>query len=176
MQKMFTAMAFVFALTSSHGFGDQPTVDKQKSAATFEKLKSLAGTWYEANQDGTPSDKIASEVRVTAGGSAVHETLYPGQPMEMISVYHLDGADLVMTHYCVLKNQPRLKADPTSPANQIRWVFVGGSNLDPSKDTHMHSSTVTFVDEDHLELQGEAWENGKPSPEHCGMLKLVRMK
>ena len=69
-----------------------------------------------------------------------------------------------------------LKADPTAPANQIRWKFAGGTNLDPAKDTHMHGATVTFVDDDHIEIAGEAWENGKPSPDHCGTMKLVRKK
>ena len=95
----------------------------------------------EADKDGKPTDKVVSVVKVTAGGSAVHETHFPGQPMEMVSVYHLDKGDLVMTHYCVLGNQPRMKADPKSPANQIKWVFAGGTNLDPAKDTHMHGAT-----------------------------------
>jgi hypothetical protein len=38
----------------------------------------------------------------------------------------MDGADLVMTHYCMLGNQPRMKADSKSPKNQIRFQFAGG--------------------------------------------------
>lgn len=82
-----------------------------------------------------------SVIKVTAGRSAVHETFFPGQPMEMVSIYHMSNGDLVMTHYCVLGNQPRMKADPKSPANQIRWTFAGGTNLDPAKDTHIHAAT-----------------------------------
>jgi hypothetical protein len=142
----------------------------------LEKIKKLAGTWVEADKDGKPTDKVVSVVRVTAGGSAVHETNFPGTPMEMVSVYHLDKGELVMTHYCILGNQPRMKADPKAPANQIKWVFAGGTNLDPAKDAHMHGATVTFVDDDHIAIEGEAWENGKPSPTHCGCMKLVRKK
>ncbi len=81
-----------------------------------------------------------------------------------------------MTHFCCLGNQPRMKADPTSPPNQIRWKFAGGSNLDPAKDMHMHEGTLTFVDDDHIEFAGVAWVNGKPAEGHgCGM-KLVRKK
>src|SRR5262245_39718357 len=79
---------------------------------SLERLKKLAGTWVAADKDGKPTDQVVSVVRVTAAGSAVHETLFPGQPHEMISVYHLDGKDLLMTHYCSLGNQPRMKADP----------------------------------------------------------------
>ena len=150
-----------------------------KATAThpgFERLKKLAGTWVEADKDGKPTDKVVSVIKVTAGGSAVQETIFPGQPLEMVSVYHLDGADLLMTHYCARGNQPRMKADPKAPSNQIKWLFDGGTNLDPAKDTHMHAATVTFVDDDHIEIDGEAWEGGKPSANHCGTMKLVRKK
>src|SRR5262245_31466045 len=97
--------------------------------AALEKMKKLAGTWLVADKDGRPTDQVASVIKLTAGGSVVHETLFPGQPQEMVSVYTLDGADLIMTHYCVLGNQPRMKADPKSPANQIVFRFAGGTNL-----------------------------------------------
>ncbi len=142
----------------------------------LERLKKLAGTWVAADKDGKPTDQVVSVIRVTAGGSAVHETLFPGQPQEMVSVYHLDGADLILTHFCMLGNQPRMKADPKSPSNQIHFVFAGGTNLDPAKDMHMHEGTITFVDDDHIETCGVCWADGKPAKGHeCGM-KLVRKK
>lgn len=172
-RRMLIGGLMVLALTAGGRGDDAPA---KATHPGLEKLKGLAGTWVEADKDGKPTDKVVSIVRVTAGGSAVHETLFPGQPMEMVSVYHLDKGELVMTHYCVLGNQPRMKADPKSPTNQIKWTFAGGTNLDPAKDAHMHSATVTFVDADHIEIAGEAWENGKPSESHCGCMKLVRKK
>jgi hypothetical protein len=142
----------------------------------FERMKKLAGTWVEADKDGKPTDKVVSVIKVTAGGSAVQETIFPGQAMEMVSVYHLDKNDLMMTHYCMLGNQPRMKADPKSPANQIRFLFDGGTNLDPKKDMHMHEGTLTFVDDDHIEFSGVGWVGGKPAPDHCATMKLVRKK
>ncbi len=142
----------------------------------LERLKKLAGTWVAADKDGKPTDRVVSVFKVTGSGSAVHETLFPGQPNEMVSVYHRDGADLVMTHYCVLGNQPRLKADPKAPANQLRFQFAGGTNLDPAKDTHMHEGTLTLVDADHIEVSGVAWANGKPLDDHCVNMTLVRKK
>jgi hypothetical protein len=144
--------------------------------ANLEKLKKLVGTWVIADNDGKPTDQVASIIKVTSGGSAVHETLFPGQPHEMISVYTVEGSDLVMTHYCVLGNQPRMKADPKSPANQIVFQFAGGGNLDPKKDKHMHEATLTIVDNDHLELNGCAWENGAPAKDMCCGFKFVRRK
>ena len=159
-------------------FGDDKTV-KLPLAPTnpgLEKMKKLAGTWVAADKDGKPTDQIASVIKVSAGGSAVHETLFPGQPQEMVSIYTVDGPDLVMTHYCVLGNQPRMKADPKSPANQIVFQFAGGANLDPAKDKHMHSATLTIVDDDHIEVAGVGWQGGAPAKDMCCGLKLVRKK
>jgi hypothetical protein len=144
--------------------------------ASLEKMKKLAGTWLLADTDGKPTDQVASIIKVTAGGSVVHETLFPGQPQEMVSVYTVDGQDLIMTHYCVLGNQPRMKADPKSPTNQIVFQFIGGGNLDPKKDKHMHEATLTIIDGDHIAVNGTGWENGAPAKEMCCGLTLVRKK
>jgi len=150
---------------------------KAPTNAGLEKMKTLAGTWVTADDDGQPTDEVVSIVKVTAGGSAVHETLFSGQPHEMISVYTADGADVLMTHYCMLGNQPRLKASTKSlGSNKLAFEFAGGSNLDPKKDKHMHAATLTFVDADHLEVDGTGWENGAPAKEMCHGMKLVRKK
>jgi hypothetical protein len=172
---MLTCGVVALALTAGARGDDKPAAKAAPTHPGLERVKKLAGTWVEADKDGKPTDKVVSVVKVTAGGSAVHETIFPGTPMEMVSVYHVDKGDLLMTHYCVLGNQPRMKADLSSP-DKIKWVFVGGTNLDPAKDTHMHGATVTITDDDHIEINGEAWENGKPSPTHCGCMKLVRKK
>jgi hypothetical protein len=153
--------------------GKRPAVS---SKTAFEKMKTLEGTWLAADEYGKPTAQVVSIIKVTAGGSVVHETLFPGQSEEMVSVYTVDGPDLVMTHYCVLGNQPRLKADPKSPANQIRFEFAGGSNLDPAKDKHMHSVTLTIVDDGHIEIKGVGWQGGAPTKDMCCAKQLVRKK
>jgi hypothetical protein len=159
-------------------YGDEKNVNRSPTPTNsgLERMKKLAGTWLAADKDGKPTDQVVSIIKVTAGGSAVHETLFPGQPHEMVSIYTVDGPDLVMTHYCVLGNQPRMKADSKSPANQISFQFAGGSNLDPKKDKHMHAATLTIVDDDHLEVAGVGWEDGAPAKDMCCGLKLVRKK
>lgn len=174
MTKRMLVSSLVLLVLVTGARAEEVTTEATPTHPGLEQMKALAGTWVAADENGNPTDQVVSIIRVTAGGSAVHETLFPGDPMEMVSVYHLDGSDLVMTHYCVLGNQPRMKADPASPPKQIRWVFAGGTNLDPAKDTHMHSATLTFVDGDHIEIAGEAWEGGKACEDHCGTLKLVR--
>jgi hypothetical protein len=153
-----------------------PKLPAPPTNAGLEKMKKLVGTWVAADEDGKPTDQVVSIIKLTAGGSAVHETLFPGQPLEMISVYTADGSDLIMTHYCVLGNQPRMKADPNSPSNQIVFRFAGGTNLNPKKDKHMHEATLTIVSDDRIELKGTAWENGAPAKGMCCGFKLVRKK
>src|SRR5438105_3520584 len=100
----------VLAVGLGVGAEDKAAKPAEKAAkpadgsAAFEKLKKLAGTWVAADKDGKPTDQVVSVIKVTAGGSTVHETLFPGQPHEMVSVYHLDKGELVMTHYCALGN------------------------------------------------------------------------
>src|SRR5262245_61353921 len=114
-------LTLVLPISQASQAGDKtaPKLPSPPTNSALEKMKKLAGTWVIADKDGKPTDQVASIIKVTAGGSAVHETLFPGQPHEMVSVYTVDGSDLIMTHYCVLGNQPRMKADPKSPANQI---------------------------------------------------------
>jgi hypothetical protein len=176
MTQRFIFCSFVMVALAAGAQGDDAVKASADKHPGLERLKKLVGTWVEADKDGKPTDKVVSVVKLTAGGSAIQETLFPGQDKEMVSIYHRDGNDLLMTHYCVLGNQPRMKADPKSPPNQIRFLFAGGTNLDPAKDAHMHEGTLTFIDDDHIEFSGVAWIGGKPAEDHCGQMKLVRKK
>ena len=170
-----SGLALLILTTAVHS--DDKTTEKARAARpSLDRMKKLAGNWVAVDKDGKPTDQVVSIIKVTAGGSAVHETLFPGTDNEMVSVYYQDGNDLVMTHYCMLGNQPRMKADPKSPANQIHFLFDGGSNLDPKKDKHMHEGTLTFVDDDHIEFCGVCWDSGKPDKAHECALKLARKK
>src|SRR5258708_38488973 len=135
--------------------------------SNLEKMKKLAGTWLAADKDGKPTDQVMSIIKVTAGGSAGHETPFPGQPQEMVSIYTVDGKDLVMTHYCVRGNQPRMKADPKSPDNQIIFQFAGGLHLDPKTDKHIHAATLTIVDDSHLQVPGVGCTASPPPQISC---------
>jgi len=125
--------------------------DKAQSPAqaNFERLKKLVGTWVEADKDGKPTDKVVSVVKLTAGGSAVSETLFPGTDQEMLSVYHLDGKDLVMTHYCMLGNAPDMRV-AKSDDKTIALETVAGNGIDPKTTPHMHGVVYELVDKDHL--------------------------
>ena len=142
----------------------------------LDKIKKLVGTWVAVDKDGKPTDQVVSVFKLTGGGSAVHETIMPGTGHEMVSVYHLDGKDVVMTHYCALGNQPKMKLDPKSGDKELKFAFAGGTNIDPAKDMHMHEGSIKWVDDDHIEWSWAAYKDGKPVEGHGVSMKLVRKK
>ena len=142
------------------------------AAQRFEALKQLAGDWVEVGKDGKPTDKLVSSIRVTAAGSVVQETLFPGTAKEMVTMYNLDGADLVLTHYCMLGNQPRMKAEPAKDVNKIVFEFTGGGNLKSNDDRHMHRATLTIDGKDHYQAHWVACQDGKAC--HEAKFDLVR--
>lgn len=143
------------------------------TADAFASIKKLQGEWRgPAMQKGMPPSH--SIYRVTAGGSAVEETIFPGTKMEMLSVYHMDKGDLLMTHYCILGNQPRMKLNTRkSTATDLVFDFSGGTNLNPRRDMHMHSLTLTLPrltkirTQQKLTCAGTSWESGKQKTS-CG--------
>lgn len=153
------ASALVFALTlaaSSTSFAAPPDAN-----AAFAQLKSLEGRWVGHVQK---PDGPAAEVtyRNISGGTAVMEVLFPGTPHEMTSIYHLDGDQLVMTHYCAMGNQPRMKL-VESGSGRLRFDFTGGSNMDPQQSTHIHGGEIRLQGADSMEAEWEVFAKGKPA-------------
>lgn len=153
-----------------------PKAPAKPKVEAFDRLKSLAGTWVAVDPKGKVTDTVVSVFRVTAGGSAVHETVFPGAGHEMVTVYHLDGESIVLTHYCAVGNAPRMRLDPKSPADELRFLFDGGTNLDPAKDMHMHEGSIRFLDADTIQWTWQAWAGGKVQADHKADIKLVRKK
>jgi hypothetical protein len=132
-------------------------------AGAFALLKKLAGEWHgPAAEPGAPPG-VTVVYRVTAAGSAVVETLFPGTDHEMMTVYHMDKDKLVMTHYCAAGNQPHMKLAPNSTAIDLYFEFDGGTNLNPKKDPHMHAGHLHFQDADNLTAEWSGYQDGKPS-------------
>ncbi len=143
-------------------------------AAALEKLKALAGDWIEVEPKMGPAGHVADSYRVTGAGSAVVSTLAPGTPHEMVSVYHRDGSDLVMTHYCAAQNQPRLRTK-TVTGNVIAMEFDGGTNVDPAKDVHIHAVKIELLGPDEIRETWIGWKGGK-TEEPPLVLHLKRKK
>ncbi len=167
----FAAGIALLALAATGG-------DKQaatKGGPSLEALKALAGgQWVRISEDGTPTDSVVAVYRITAAGSAVVETLQPGTEDEMLTVYHKDGKDLVMVHYCSMGNQPHMRARRDTPAGTIAFVCDGkGTNMASEKDLHMHQDTLTILGADRIRTEWVANKDGKA--DHTATFELVRV-
>lgn len=130
--------------------------------STFERLKALAGTWRGTAMEDGKSQELTVIYRVASGGSVVMETVGPGLPQEMISMYHLEGDELVLVHYCAIGNQPKLKLDRTTSTSQtLRFDYLAGTNLVPEKDAHIHSAVFHLNADGSLDEDWGFWQGGK---------------
>ncbi|MGB6853661.1 MAG: hypothetical protein WBG49_13855 [Thermoanaerobaculia bacterium] len=162
--KVALIIVVLLAVTSPGHAGDM------KAQTAFDELKSLAGTWrgtpegegMEAEAESKKVDEVVHEFQVSAAGTVVMETMGPGTEHEMINMYHLDGEDLVLTHYCAGGNQPKMKLDrDMSSVGKLVFDFTGGTNLDPAVDSHIHSAEIKLTDPEHLESIWESYAGGK---------------
>lgn len=128
----------------------------------FEKMKSRAGDWEGKMADGTTA---AVNYRVTSAGSVVVETIMPGEPGEMVTLFHPDGDSVVATHYCAGQNQPRMRARNLSDAgNKLAFTFLDVTNLASPDADHMREVVFTFQDNDHFTATWTSREKGKDTP------------
>src|SRR5215469_17347143 len=87
-------------------YGGDLGTENLNASAGFSRLKILVGEWQADSQTG----KARVTYELVSGGSVLvgHEKV-ENMP-EMMTVYYLDGKRLLLTHYCMLGNQPRMQA------------------------------------------------------------------
>ena len=117
------------------------------SAAVFAQLASLAGEW-DAVQNGV---NVRETYTVVADGSAVMAETRPGNEPAMITMFTVDGAHLLATHYCSAHNQPHLIA--TSPADLhdgVAFTFDRVTGTKSPDDWHNTGITIKLDDATHM--------------------------
>jgi hypothetical protein len=161
-------LAGMLCLVSSVAAADAQAPDSA-SARMFERMRGLSGTWegtLEWSGGRTGSGKLRVNYHLTGAGSALVEDLLMTESdvPTMTTVYHLDGADLRMTHYCAAKNQPRLKAtmiDDATGSASFTFVDVSNASANPA---YVDGSSIHIIDSDHLNLK---FEFGGASPKRA---------
>jgi hypothetical protein len=135
----------------------------------WDKLRSLVGAWQ-----GTYEGKTARlTYALVSNGTALLETMDAPDSTQMVTLYHPDGASLLMTHYCSIGNQPRMRAKGLESGNKLAFAYVDAANL-KSKDEHrMTRLVLTFTDLDHLTQEWTSEEGGK---EHVGRFEFTRQR
>lgn len=142
--------------------GVQGQEKKEPSAVSaLDRFAQLEGEWVGKGKHGDVEHEARVIYKVTSGGSTVVETLDPGGDHEMITVIHPDGDALLLTHYCMIGNQPHMKAKPKASDNKVAFEFVKATNMKSEKDMHMHSVTFHFVDKDTLKTEWTNYNDGK---------------
>jgi hypothetical protein len=144
-----------------------------QQAALLDRVKALQGTWQIPAHDGLPESTIV--FAVTANGSAVREIMFPGTPMEMTNLYHMDGPTMIMTHYCAMGNQPRVRAVAGGPHDPIDLKFDGVTNLSSPDQSYMGGLKLTIKDADHIEEAWTSYKAGQSEGEHAAF-QLTRKK
>src|SRR5688500_18749339 len=123
------AAVCVLLLLVPAAFASNKAKKASLASSRLESLKQLAGDWVAVGKDGKPTGDVVATIKVTAAGTVVQETLFPGTEHEMVTMYHLDGEDLILTHYCAAGNQPRMKAEPAAAGGTIAFKLSGGTGI-----------------------------------------------
>ncbi len=164
-------LGFVLMLLSTAAFAQS---DAQKA---FDQLKTLNGIWQGpvTTTPAAPEIEGASvkvSLRVTSMGNALmHEMTIPKRPDDPITMFYLDGDQLLLTHYCDAGNRPRMegKVSPDGKTVEFEFIDVAGS----TQYGHMHHAKFTFIDADH---HTEDWTFGQGDKAVNAHVDLQRAK
>jgi hypothetical protein len=139
----------------------ETVVDAATARQVFERFRALSGEWRGRSSTGW-TDR--SSVRVIAAGSVVVATSdFEAHPHEtMITLYHLDGPRMMLTHYCVAQNQPRLQVTGVRDRGRsVTFSFRDGTNLLSRNQGHMDQAVFEFQDDDHFSSRWSFYRDGR---------------
>jgi len=128
---------------------------------TFDAMKALAGNWEGKTSMG---DTAQVSFRLTANDSVLMSEIHnpmQGHAEDMVSMIHMDGNRLLLTHYCPTGNQPRMQASASADGKTITFDFVDATNLASRDAGHMQSVVFTFIDANHHLEEWHYLDHGK---------------
>ena len=150
--------------------------EEKQSEAPRGMLASLVGAWQgegDMKHDGH-QEQFTITYKLTANQSALVETLMAGTPHEMLTIYTRDKGDFIATHYCALRNQPRMRAKDTLADKKLAFEFVDATGLASPNDAHMDSLAIEFTDGDHITQTWTHHDGGKEAGKV--VFRLTRQK
>ena len=142
--------------------------EKQSKIApspAYDKMKTLVGSWDGTANEGGKQMPVSARFQLIAGSSVLAGWLGEGTPHEMVTMFHMDGNNLMATHYCAAHNQPRMALVSGTDPNRLVFKFKDGTNIQPDAG-HMQQVAFAF---DGSDRHGEEWtwiENGKEETTH----------
>jgi hypothetical protein len=136
-------------------------VERSPAQLAFERLCELAGSWDGKSSAGW-SARIELEV-IARGSTLLERSNFEAHPGEtMLTLFHKDGADLVLTHYCVAGNQPRLVASEIGPET-LRFTFRDATNLASRDQGHMDEALIRLEGPDAFSSRWSFFQDGRTS-------------
>lgn len=160
MKGKLTMVLFGVLVCASSGFA------QSTARQSFDTLKGLAGEWRGEDSLG---HQVEITFRVASGGTALlSELVEPShqktsQKEDMISMIHLDGSRLLLTHYCGAGNQPRMKGTTSPDGNTITFDFVDATNLSSPSTGHMQRVVIRILSPGRHTEEWTFVENGRES-------------
>jgi hypothetical protein len=163
-----TCVATLMALAAALPSHAASAVD---AAAAFARLKALAGEW----QGDTSAGKARLTYEIVADGTAILEREWAERIPEMVTMYHLDGERLLLTHYCMAGNQPRMQATAYDPASgTLTFALVDATGLASPDAGHMHAVRIEFAGPSELVTHWQFFVNGRPESTETGRYTRIR--
>ncbi|HLG99698.1 MAG TPA: hypothetical protein VKX49_25545 [Bryobacteraceae bacterium] len=158
MQTRHFVIAGLIALTSLQG-ANSVTKEGTDAGAAFTRLKTLAGEW----KADTPQGQARLTYETTAGGTVLVERDTAENMLGMMTMYFVDGNRLLLTHYCMAGNQPRMQARSfNAQTGEVQFQFLDATNLANSNAGHMHNARIRILDNNHFDAEWQFFENGAP--------------
>jgi hypothetical protein len=114
-------------------------------ADVFEALGALVGRWSGVADDGHVLH-VAYSLHARNSVLMEHWQL---KTSDALTLYHMDGLNLMATHYCPLCNQPRLDLVDAQDSH-FQFAFVSATNLANLELEHQHSFEIKLVDQENF--------------------------
>ena len=127
-------------------------------AQQFEHLKSLAGA-YSVEE----SETLTISFELTANETVLIENWETTSGLHSMTIYHMDGAELIATHYCPQGNQPRLVTQGSIEPNTVRLTFKDATDLD-SSEGFAHDLEFTYDGNGNLVRREVYWNSEGAEP------------
>ena len=153
-------VALVALSAAGNAVGGDMVPQSHRGSKELERMKTLAGAWEGVDTSCMTGQTVRVEYRVTGAGSAVVETLGPGTPQEMVTVYYDKAGALYMTHYCAIGNRPQMMLKG-STADTIDLDLAPGGEVAAEREMHMHSLKITFKGPDKIVQDWALFDGGQ---------------
>jgi hypothetical protein len=171
MKRQFLLITALIAASAALPAADSKSNPPSNADAAFARLKTLVGEW-EAT---TSSGKVHLSYELISGDTALLERESSETMPSMVTLYYVDGGRLLLTHYCMMGNQPRMQAKAlNADTGELNFQFLDATNLASPGAGHMHNAKLRIVDNSHLASEWQFYENGQQKFSETAQYTRVR--